>query len=146
MQQPITIRDTEIKVTDILAMIAKGYSYYQILLHDSRLTLSDIMVSAKLAHELMEQFVTPEQQLNIEGDIRIRASGGRIVNLTEMRKEFPRAFAEWSKSEEGQLVELYQSGKSLQEIARVLQRKRGAIRTRLQKLGIVDKNEPDRAG
>ncbi|HOP06047.1 MAG TPA: hypothetical protein PLF13_02015 [candidate division Zixibacteria bacterium] len=143
MQQPITIRDTEIKVTDILAMIAKGYSYYQILLHDSRLTLSDIMVTAKLANELIEQFVTPEQQLNVEGEIRIRASGGRIVNLSEMRKEYPRAFAEWSKAEESQLVELYRSGRSLQEIARALQRKRGAIRTRLQKLGVLETDDKD---
>ena len=49
MEQSIRIRDTEVKVTDILDMISRGLSYYQILLSDSRLTLADIMVTAKLA-------------------------------------------------------------------------------------------------
>jgi len=140
VRHSLTIRDTEIKVTDILGMISKGYSYYQILLSDSRLTLSDIMVTAKLAQELIQEFVAPDNQIIVEGVIQVVANSGRIQNLTELRKEHPRAFEKWTETEEGQLTEMYSSGRSLAEIARVLKRKRGAVRTRLKKLGLIDRD------
>ena len=141
MEQSILIRDTEIKVTDILDMISRGMSYYQILLSDTRLTLTDIMVTAKLAKELIENFVTPEHAIVIEGSIQIVASGGKIHNVSKMREEHPRAFMKWNESEERQLTELFHSGRSLNEIGKVLERKRGAIKLRLQKLGLVKEGE-----
>jgi uncharacterized protein (DUF433 family) len=141
MEQSILIRDTEVKITDILDMISRGLSYYQILLSDTRLTLTDIMVTAKLAKELIENFVTTEHTIVVTGLIEIAASGGRIHNVTKMREEHPRAFMKWSESEERQLTELFHSGKSLNEIGKVLERKRGAIKLRLQKLGLVKEGE-----
>ena len=137
MEQSILIRDTEVKVTDILDMISRGLSYYQILLSDSRLTLTDIMVAAKLAKELMDNFVTVEHTIKVDGTLHVVASGGRIHNVSKMREEHPRAFMKWSESEKRQLAELFHTGKSLDEIGKVLERKRGAIKLRLQKLGLV---------
>lgn len=141
MEQSILIRDTEVKITDILDMISRGMSYYQILLSDTRLTLTDIMVTAKLAKELIENFVTAEHAISVEGSIHIVASGGKIHNVSKMREEHPRAFMKWSESEERQLTELFHAGKSLSEIGKVLERKRGAIKLRLQKLGLVKEGE-----
>jgi len=141
MEQSILIRDTEVRITDILEMIARGQSYYQILLSDSRLTLSDIMVTAKLAKEFIDNFVTPVHTIKVEGSIEVIATGGKIENITEVRKEFPQAFQPWTEEEEKQLTRLFHEGKSLAQIARIHQRKRGAIRTRLKKLGLVRDDE-----
>lgn len=138
MQHSIMIRDTGVKVTDILAMIAKGFSYYQILLSDPRLNLSDIMVTAKLAQELIEGFVVAENQIEVSGSIQIIASGGRIKNLTALRKEYPRAFEKWTEDEEQELVQMFNDGKDMVAIAKVLQRKRGAIISRLKKIGLIE--------
>ncbi len=143
MEQSILIRDTEVKVTDILDMIARGLSYYQILLSDSRLTLADIMVSAKLAKELIDNFVTPEHTIVVNGSIHVAASGGRIHNVTKLREEHPRAFMKWSEEEEQQLAELFLAGKNMNEIARVLKRRRGAIKLRLQRLGLLKEEETE---
>ncbi len=143
MEQSITIRDTGVKITDVLEMVARGFSYYQILLTDPRLTLADIMVTAKVARELINHFVTANNTIIVEGSIEVIASGGRIQNLSKIREEHPRAFEKWSKSEEEQLVQLFHSGKSVTEIADIHKRKRGAIRTRLKKLGLIDGGEQD---
>ncbi len=141
MEQSILIRDTEVKVTDILDMISRGLSYYQILLSDSRLTLADIMVTAKLAKELIDNFVTPEHTIIVDSSIEIIATGGRIINVSKLREEHPRAFMKWNESEEAQLTELFHAGKGITEIAKALQRKRGAIKLRLEKLGLVKAEE-----
>lgn len=141
MEQSILIRDTEVKVTDILDMISRGLSYYQILLSDSRLTLGDIMVTAKLAKELIDNFVTPEHTIIVDSSIEIIATGGKIHNLSRMREEHPRAYMKWTESEEAQLTELFHAGKGITEIAKALQRKRGAIKSRLEKLGLIKAEE-----
>jgi DNA-binding CsgD family transcriptional regulator len=141
MEQSILIRDTNVKITDILEMISRGQSYYQILLSDSRLTLSDIMVTAKLAKEFIDNFVTPVHTILVKGNIEVIASGGKIENLTQVRRDYPHAYMPWTEEEEKQLVELFREGKSLAQIARIHKRKRGAIRTRLKKLGLMREDE-----
>ncbi len=141
MEQSILIRDTGVKITDILDMISRGLSYYQILLSDSRLTLADIMVTAKLAKELIDNFVTPEHTIIVDSSIEIIATGGRIINVSKLREEHPRAFMKWNESEEAQLTELFHAGKSMVEMANVLQRKCGAIKLRLEKLGLIKAEE-----
>jgi DNA-binding NarL/FixJ family response regulator len=44
----------------------------------------------------------------------------------------------WTDTEERELREMYASGKSMSEIADLLQRTRGSIRSRLVKLEIID--------
>ena len=140
MNQSITIRDTEVKITDILDMISKGFSYYQILLTDPRLTLLDIMITAKVAKELMEMFVTPVHTIVVEGSIEVIAKGGQIQNLTKIREEHPRAYEKWSTNEEERLIQLFHSGRSVAEIAKVMQRQLGAVKTRLRRLGLIENN------
>lgn len=140
MEQSITIRDTGVRITDILDMISKGFSYYQILLSDPRLTLSDIMVTAKVAGELIDMFVTPAHTIDVEGSIEVIAKGGKIQNLTKIRKEHPRAYEKWSTDEEERLVQLFHSGQTVTEIARVMERQLGAIKTRLKRLGLIENN------
>lgn len=137
MERSIEIRDTGIAVTDVLGLIAQGYSYYQILLRHSELTLADIMLSAKLARELISEFIVSESTIRVEGNITLTATGGRVVNLTKVRQEYPRAFEPWTQTEDRELTEQFHNKVSVSEMVRLHGRKPGAIRTRLKKLGLL---------
>lgn len=45
----------------------------------------------------------------------------------------------WSKSEEQQLIDAHEAGKSIGQLAKIHQRSKGAIQSRLDKLGILEK-------
>lgn len=140
MEQSIVIRDTETSVVDVLDMISKGLGYEQILSKKPELTLVDIMASAQFAKELIEGCVrTDNAVLVIDGTITIKASNGRIINLTDLRKQFPRAYEKWDAREDNQLTDMFKHGSSPADIAASLKRQPGAIRSRLEKLGLINR-------
>ncbi len=141
MQSPIAIRETGVKVTDILESISQGLSYNQILQQHSALTIGDIMASAKLALEFMQQYITSENEISLDHVIEIKANHGRMINVSKVREEFPRAFMPWKTDEEAQLIEQYRKGAKITDIARMHQRNPGAIRSRLIKLGLIQTRE-----
>ena len=61
----------------------------------------------------------------------------RSIKFDEIRKNHPRAYKKWTVDEEKKLKELYNDGKNTKEISKYLERQPGAIRSRLQKLGLV---------
>jgi uncharacterized protein (DUF433 family) len=137
MKHQITLRDTGIKITDVLDMMSQGFGHNQILKKLPELSLSDILVSAKFAADFLRQYVTAEEIIEVEGEIVVASHNRRIINLTEIRKEHPRAYEKWESPEDNELVSFYQSGKKIDEIAQLLQRQPGAIRSRLDKLGLT---------
>ncbi len=137
MQSPIAIRETGVKVTDILESISQGLSYNQILQQHSALTIGDIMASAKLALEFMQQYITSENEISLDHVIEIKANHGRMINVSKVREEFPRAFMPWKTAEEAELIEQYRKGAKITDIAHMHQRNPGAIRSRLIKLGLI---------
>lgn len=136
MQHSIEIRDTGVKITDVLQLIARGLSYYQILLCHRDLTLTDIMVTARIAQELIESFVTVSGELRVEGNIEVTCNNGKLRNLTEVRQVCPRAFEPWTDDEDAELGEGYRQELTIMELAQKHGRQRGAIKTRLRKLGL----------
>lgn len=56
--------------------------------------------------------------------------------VKDIRKKHPNAYSSWSKEEDFKLVNLYKSGKSIDEISESLGRKKGGIKSRLKKLGV----------
>ncbi|MFH1687798.1 MAG: hypothetical protein ABIE70_09790 [bacterium] len=139
MQHSIEIRDTGIKITDILGLIARGLSYYQILLFHKDLTLTDIMVTARIAQELIENFVDVSGELHVEGNIEVSCRGGKLRNLTEVRNLHPQAFEPWTDTEDADLRAGYKEGQSVVTLAEKHGRQRGAVKTRLRKLGLTQK-------
>jgi len=142
----ILIRNTGLRVTDVLDLIAQGYSYYQILLNHPQLNLSDIMVAARVAEQLIQELVTVQGIVMIEGSIEVTCHNGRLVDLTSMRRQFPRAFEPWTRQEEEDLAGQFHQGLSVAEIAALHGRKRGAIKTRLKKLGLLQDRRDDGRG
>lgn len=133
----VTLGQTEVKVTDILTLISQGYSYGQILKEYPSLTVSDIMTSAAFAADILTRYVETDGDIRIEGKIVLAVKNGKIVDLTKLREDFPRAYEPWKTHEENQLVDLFHRGQKIAEIAKSLQRQPGAVRARLEKLGLM---------
>jgi len=58
--------------------------------------------------------------------------------MEQVKKESPNAYNPWTKQEEEQLTKLYKEGKKINEIAILLQRQQGGIRSRLKKIGLIN--------
>jgi hypothetical protein len=56
--------------------------------------------------------------------------------LDDIRKNHPRAYEKWAPEEDARLKSLHGLKKSIPEIAALLHRQPGAIRSRLEKLGL----------
>lgn len=65
----------------------------------------------------------------------VTGTDDRKYCLPDIRRVHPRAYEKWTDEEEARLAKLRNAGKSMQEIARELQRQPGAISSRLRKLG-----------
>lgn len=57
-------------------------------------------------------------------------------NFVEVRKKYPNAYKKWSSEQDEMLKEYFKKGLSVSEMANKLQRKSGAIRSRIRKLGL----------
>jgi uncharacterized protein (DUF433 family) len=138
MEHSITIRNTDVKITDVLDMISRGCSYKQIIEQNAGLTLGDIMAAAKTALALLKMVVIVEEPIKIASELRIVIHNGKMQSLAEVRKKYPRAYEKWTEDEEKRLVALYRGGKKIGEIAGLLQRQWGAVRIRLEQLGEIE--------
>jgi hypothetical protein len=54
-----------------------------------------------------------------------------------VRRSHPRAYEKWTTEEDEALVKRYNDGGSIPELVKIHQRKLGAIRSRLEKLGLL---------
>lgn len=129
----ILIRDSGKKITDVLKLLAEGYSYDSIC---SKLNLTpiDIIMTAKIACELITKMAELRGSTTITGTVEFIVKEGRFQTLDSVRKKYPRAYEPWDKKEDGSMMELYQQGKSVQEIAEILQRTTGSIKARIERL------------
>ena len=103
----------------ILEAIAKGHTHEQILIQDLAWTYHDI-------------FRAVAEALKIIG-----TSTGEKYTVEDIRQDHPRAYEKWNTVEDGRLRQLFQSGKSVKEIAVAMRRQPGAIRSRLEKLNLI---------
>ena len=56
----------------------------------------------------------------------------------KIRQKYPRAYVKWSRDEDENLKNEYASGQQIGELAQRFQRQPAAIRSRLQKLGLIE--------
>ena len=57
--------------------------------------------------------------------------------IKDIRKEFPKAYEKWTELDDKLLKESYLMDTSISELAKLFQRKSGAIRSRLKKIGLI---------
>ena len=61
----------------------------------------------------------------------------KAYNVEQIRLEYPKAYMKWTEEEDIHLRNEYARGKTIDELAKIFQRKPSAIRSRLQKLGLL---------
>jgi hypothetical protein len=61
----------------------------------------------------------------------------RTYNIHEIRKRHPKAYTKWTQEEDARLKNQYVQGRTIDELADIFQRKPSAVRSRLQKLGLL---------
>ena len=137
MRGSIYIRNTQVKVTDILDMIGNGYMYNSILYKYPGLSITDIMAAANFAKLIIEEMVNAEEEITVGSKIEIIAHGKQIINLTKLRKTHPKAFEKWTSDEDAHLIKLYHKGEKTDEISIILQRQKEVIITRLKELELM---------
>ena len=130
MSPELEIRKTEVSITDILGLISRGFPYERILFTLKNLTYEDIFRAAKIAKEIVE--------LHLAFKFRIlEKTEQQHPNLEKIRQQYPRAYEKWLDEEETYVKNKYAEGFSIEELAELLHRQPGAIRSRLLRLGLL---------
>ena len=131
MSSRLEIRDTGVSVTDILELISRGFTYERILFMFKGLTYEDVFHAVKIAKEFVEIHLTPKFPIP-------EKSRQENPSLEKIRQQYPRAYEKWVEEEDTYLKSKYSEGLNIQELAGILQRKPGAIRSRLLKFGLME--------
>lgn len=84
-----------------------------------------------------KEFFGDEFSDEIADKLKDSISISDVSYLEKVRWEFPKAYMPWTESEDEMLRELFASGQNTRQLSVVFKRKRGAIRSRLKKLGLV---------
>ena len=131
MSSKLEIRNTGVSTIDILESISSGFTYERILFTFKGLTYEDIFHSVKVAKEFVEVHSASEFPIS-------EKTNREIPSLKKIRQQYPRAYEKWADEEDTYLKSRYSEGFSVQELAGLLQRKPGAIRSRLLRLGLIE--------
>jgi len=134
MKATVKIRDTGVTVAQVLKLISEGYSYDKILKANPALTMGDIMASADLACQVIEQLEDEQGEVETSRGISFIFARGKLVALDKLRDKYPRAYRPWTPREDNQLADMFKRGLSLNDMSEQLGRQPGAIRIRVEKL------------
>ncbi|MCY7382168.1 MAG: hypothetical protein LH628_06220 [Microcoleus sp. CAN_BIN18] len=88
----------------------------------------------------------PNRVQEAVGDRNFQAESSEIENNADrpknqnekIRQKYPRAYVKWSREEDENLQNEYTSGQQIGELVNKFQRQPAAIRSRLQKLGLIE--------
>jgi len=92
----------------------------------------------------MEQISKTHPQYGPE-DVALAASEALVLNRNTLSREermkkiqqrYARAYEKWTEEEERFIVDLYNEGKTMREIAVISQRQPNAVKSRLERLGL----------
>jgi DNA-binding CsgD family transcriptional regulator len=116
------------------------------LLPNGKAKLSDksTEIFRQLSSGLSEETILQTQPLIDRLDIVQAAREALILNQAvqvrdersdKVMRQYPRAYDKWSPDEERRVAEMYNSGKTMREIAATVLRQPNAIKNRLEKMG-----------
>ncbi|MCZ7552511.1 MAG: PUR family DNA/RNA-binding protein [Anaerolineales bacterium] len=89
--------------------------------------------------ESIELFIEALQNA-VSHIIKKPAKSERAYRVETIRQEFSNAYAKWTTSDDELLKEKYGQGVKIPELAKLFNRKEGAIKSRLTKLGLLISN------
>lgn len=118
----------------------KGFDEHRILIHEAYIEafLEAVeQIAAVFNEDPGPAYDEGAQQAEAELEDGGNATAGdKAYDLEEIRKEHPRAYEKWSEDEDDQLYALHATGETIANLAEHFQRKPGAIKSRLKKLGL----------
>ena len=110
-------------------------------LSDRSTVILDMLSQGKFAGEIMEA----DPNLTAD-DIKLAATEALILNkntqtreerVAKIQERYPRAYERWSLEEETRISALFNEGKSMREISSSVQRQPNAVKSRLERLGVI---------
>ncbi|MEG4444277.1 hypothetical protein QUB47_29395 [Microcoleus sp. AT9_B5] len=97
---------------------------------------------ARIPNRVQEALASHGGEINPQfgsGLNAVQKNGYRPKTQNEkIRQKYPRAYVKWSQDEDENLKKEYASGQQIDELAQRFQRQPSAIRSRLQKLGLIE--------
>lgn len=106
----------------ILQFLAEGCTVEEVFWHFPSLDYQDIGLAAQEA-------------------LRGLKSTTYSQRMDRVKLRYPKAYARWSEDEQELLQREFRAGNSVQALAELLNRQPGAVRIRLEKLGLVEPDE-----
>jgi hypothetical protein len=67
----------------------------------------------------------------------VHEAHAKAYSVEAIRRRYPKAYAQWTETDDARLRELYAQRKTIAELADIFERKPSAIRSRLAKLGML---------
>ncbi len=119
------------KAAMVLAAIAEGHTYEQILALDRSLTYLDIFAAAREALAVGTRPVGTDDAASPAAPL---AAG---QSLEQLRRVHSRAYERWEPEEDARLIQLVLDRHSIANIAATLQRQPSAYRSRIDKLKLI---------
>ena len=84
-----------------------------------------------------EHLVAVKDGLNKAFKFMSEEGKSKAYDVEQIRREYPKAYAKWTEEEDIRLKNEYIQGKTITELAEIFQRRRSAVRSRLQKLRLL---------
>ena len=117
-------KDFYIKITESKKSI-DGFEHHRIMVFEEDIT------------EFTDAF---RQCLNGYRKLKeVQTVRNRPATFIEIREKYPKAYIPWTTEEDDKLEFLYCEGKKVNEMALILERKKGAIESRIKKMGLKEK-------
>jgi len=88
----------------------------------------------------LDELLTVNKRL-IEFQISLLKKGiieGKPYTFEKIRQQYPRAYERWTSDEDARLQDEYNKGLSVGQLSETFRRQPGAIRSRLQKFGLME--------
>lgn len=92
----------------------------------------------KIKHSQILENMRMNVKMSESKPLEDKLSASKVYSVEDIRKSYPNAYRPWDEDEDNNLTDNYLAGRSVKEIAITLGRKKGAIRSRLAKLGLIE--------
>ncbi len=113
--------------------------YYGVAPYETLVKSIDLACRIKVIHypSRFSKFGIKSESIKLAEIHKTELKSTRSYSVVDVRTKYPRAYEKWSDEQDKILKKSVQDGLAVGEIAKNLQRKPGAIRSRIRKLGLL---------
>mgnify|MGYP000731211625 CR=1 FL=1 len=127
---------SRVKSLDTLTL--GGLNRTALMMHEEAYLLDEQLRSKSTSHtkqhaKLEQPFIEKQAKKPKEKPKSVGGAASWQAKLEKMRSDFPNAYKPWKEIEDKQLLDLWASGKTVQELSAKMGRHDGSIRARLKK-------------